>query len=65
MLQATPEWVRRWHPQPQGPWGMAASCPASLRGIPIPCLPSGHRALHSLDGDTLHVLGTPGIDVAL
>lgn len=31
----------------------------------MPCLPSGHRALHSLDGDTLHVLGTAGVDVAL
>lgn len=52
-------------PSAPGTLGTVASCPASLRGIPIPSLSSGHRALHSLDGDTLHVLGTPGIDVAL
>lgn len=52
-------------PSAPGTLGTVASCPASLRGIPIPCLPSGCGALHSLDRDTLHVLGTPGVDVAL
>ena len=52
-------------PSAPGTLGMVASCPASLRGIPMLCSPSGRRALHSLDGDALHVLGTPGVDVAL
>lgn len=56
----------RWHPHaaPSQQHGEAESPPdpAPRRIHPVP---SQHRAPPSLDGDALHVLGTPGVDVAL
>lgn len=48
-----------------GPWGWWHPVLHLSEAPPPRCPPGGHRALHSLDGDTLHVLGTAGIDVAL
>lgn len=48
-----------------GPRDLGDSGSLSCITPPAPCSPSRCRALHSLDGDALHILGTPGIDVAL
>lgn len=58
-------------PGPPQPGGTRMLLRLSTKGRQHPLPPcseaasSQHRALHSLDGDALHVLGTPGVDVAL
>jgi len=45
--------------------GSLPSCITRRHPHAVPAPPGTCRALHSLNGDTLHVLGTPGVDVAL